>query len=140
MMGSFHGRHQVFSFQQRQGARSAQAVGIWRKYFLCSNQAGASPHERGIKIFEDYFSRRDLFCFCGKIRNPHVIWLLATSDVRIFVYEQVFRFGLIFQKQQNQSKSTNCKQETPSVMQALNFYFSEPQISRITTNKTEKSF
>ena len=41
--------------------RSVQAVGIWRKYFLCSNQAGTSPHERWIKFSENYFSRRDLF-------------------------------------------------------------------------------
>jgi hypothetical protein len=41
--------------------RSAQAVGIWRKYFLCSNQAETSPHESWMKFSEDYFSRRDLF-------------------------------------------------------------------------------
>jgi len=40
--------------------------------------------------------------------------------VRIFVYEEAFRFGLIFQKQ---SKAFTGKQETPSAMQALNFIF-----------------
>jgi len=41
--------------------RSAQAVGIWRKYFLCSNQVGSSPHESWMKFSENYFSWRDLF-------------------------------------------------------------------------------
>jgi hypothetical protein len=43
--------------------------------------------------------------------------------VRIFVYEQAFHFGLIFQKHQKQSKAFTGKQETPSAMQALNFIF-----------------
>jgi hypothetical protein len=58
-MGESGFQRSVFSKGGEQ--RSAQAVGIWRKYFLCSNQAGTSPHERGIKFSEDYFSRRDLF-------------------------------------------------------------------------------
>ena len=62
----FHGRYQVFSFQRSvfsKGGeqRFAQAVGIWRKYFLCSNQAGSSPHERWMKFSENDFSWRDLF-------------------------------------------------------------------------------
>jgi len=58
-MGESSFQRSVFSKGGEQ--RSAQAVGIWRKYFLCSNQAGTSPHERWIKFSEDYFSRRDLF-------------------------------------------------------------------------------
>jgi hypothetical protein len=63
---SFYGRHKVYSFQRSvfsKGGeqRSAQEVGICQKYFCDSNQAGSSPHERGIKFSEDYFSRRDLF-------------------------------------------------------------------------------
>jgi hypothetical protein len=65
-----------------------------------------------------------VICFnCVATRNPHGIWLSARSGVRIFVYEQAFRFGLIFQKHQKQSKAFTGKQEIPSAMQALKFIF-----------------
>jgi hypothetical protein len=57
-----------------------------------------------MKFSEDYFSRRDLFN-CVTTRNPHGIWLSARSGVRIFVYEEAFRFGLIFQKHPEQSQN-----------------------------------
>jgi hypothetical protein len=106
--------------------RSAHAVGIWRKYFLCSNQAGSSPHERWMKFSENDFSWRDLFCFCfcGKTPKPHGIWLSATSGMRIFSYEQAFRFSLIFQKTtKSEQKQTIGKQEIHTTVQALNFIF-----------------
>jgi len=43
--------------------------------------------------------------------------------VRIFVHEQAFRFGLIFQKHQKQSKAFTGKQEIPSAMQAIKIIF-----------------
>jgi hypothetical protein len=43
--------------------------------------------------------------------------------VRIFVYEQAFRFSLIFQKHQKQSKAFTGKQETPSAMQSKKIIF-----------------
>jgi hypothetical protein len=50
--------------------RSVQAVGIWRKYFLCSNQAGTSPHERWCWIFGKCFSYRAEFRSCQNAAEP----------------------------------------------------------------------
>ena len=78
----FHGRHKVFSKGGEQ--RSAQEVGIWQKFFLCSNQAGTSPHKKRMNFFANYLSWHDSFCLCGKTRNPHWLLLAARSGLRIF--------------------------------------------------------
>ena len=66
-----------------------------------------------------------VICFnCIATRNPHGIWLSATSGMRIFSYEQAFRFGLIFQKTtKSEQKQTIGKQEIHTTVQALNFIF-----------------
>jgi len=76
-----------------------------------------------MKFSENDFSWRDSFCFCGTTRNPHWLWLAARMEFRIFVCRQAFRLFLIFQKHRNRSKEFIFKQETPSAMQALKFYF-----------------
>jgi hypothetical protein len=99
--------------------RSAQEVGIWQKYFLCSNQAGTSPHKKWMNFFANYLSWHDSFCLCGKTRNPHWLWLAARTEFRIFSDRQVARLGLNFKRSKARAKGSNDKQETHTTMQAL---------------------
>jgi hypothetical protein len=67
-MGESGFQRSVFSKGGEQ--RSAQAVGIWRKHFLCLNQAGTSPHKKRCWIFGKCFSCRAEFCFCHNAAEP----------------------------------------------------------------------
>jgi hypothetical protein len=99
------GKEEKYHDSETQRTRAEKrAVGSWQKHFLCSNQAGTSPHERWTKFSENYFSWRDLFCFCGKTRNPHWLWLAARTEFRIFSDRQVFRLDPIFKHSKIRAK------------------------------------
>ena len=95
----------ALSFEQRRGAALRAGGKSWKKYFLCSNQAGSSPHTKWMKFSANYSSRRDSFSLCQKTRNPHWLWLAARVEFQIFSGRQAFRFGLILQKHPEQSRN-----------------------------------
>ena len=76
-----------------------------------------------MKFLANYFLWRDSFSLCRKTRNPNWMWLAEQTGLRIFAYQQVFRFDLTLKNGRARLGRDQGKQETPASVQALKFNF-----------------
>jgi hypothetical protein len=65
-----------------------------------------------------------VICFLYRTTcSPHWLWLAEQTGLRIFAYQQVFRFDLTLKNGRVRLGRDQGKQETPTSVQALKFNF-----------------